>query len=422
MNIIKQNIAVVGAGVAGITAAYLLQQKHNVTIFDKNDYLGGHTNTIVISDGVDAGTAVDTGFIVLNDATYPAFHRLLERLNVPVRNSDMSFGFHCEKTGLQYCGDNFNTLFAQRKNFFKPSHWKMLSDVVKFGNIARSGLKQGNIDSDTVGEFLKKYQFSTSFIENYLLPMGAAIWSTPTREMMRFPAKTFLQFFDNHGLLSRKPPQWQTVVGGSHSYIKSFTKQFQGEIFLNHAVQHVLRNDNSVALELSNGESLPFDCVILASHADETFNLLKQPTRDEQRLLGVWKYVNNKAVLHTDPSVMPSNRRAWASWNYKRENVEDVSDALSMSYDMNRLQGLTTQQNYFVTLNSHKPIKKEAIIKKIQYMHPFYNFDSVQTQSELHKLNGINRTYFCGSYFGYGFHEDAVKSGVQVARHFGLDL
>jgi len=359
---------------------------------------------------------------VLNDETYPTFHRLLQQLGAPVRNSDMSFGFHCEKTGLQYCGDNLNSIFAQRKNLLNVQHWKMLFDIQKFGKVGCEQLENNNIDSLTLGDFVQKCGFSDSFIENYIAPMGAAIWSTPSKEVMRFPAKTFLEFFKHHGLLSLKPPQWQTVIGGSHTYIKKFIEQFKGRFNLNHSINKVVRNNNGVTLELSNGEKQEFDCAVMASHANETFKILNDPTPDEQRLLGGWRYVKNKVVLHTDSSVMPSNHRAWASWNYKREYIEDGNNALSMTYYMNRLQGLDSKKKYFVTLNSHKKIDHKTIIKEIEYTHPLYDFDSVHTQSELHKLNGINHTYFCGSYFGYGFHEDAVKSGLQVANLFGLDL
>ena len=418
----RLKIAVVGGGVAGVTASHILQRKHDVTIFEKNDYIGGHTNTILIQEGTDAGSAIDTGFIVLNDQTYPTFHRLLKQLKAPVRNSDMSFGFYCEKTGLQYCGNNFNTLFAQRKNLFSLSHWKMLSEIVRFGNVARNQLEAGIAIHLTLGDFVQQNHFSPVFIENYLLPMGAAIWSTPCKEMLRFPAQAFLDFFNNHGLLALKPPQWQTVVGGSYAYIKQFLKKFNGRVCLNHQTKKIVRHKTGTTVVFENADPQKFDYVVLASHADESFSLLDQPTVDENRLLRPWKYVKNTAVLHTDEQVMPPNHRAWASWNYKREDVEGEGNVLSMTYHMNRLQGLKTNNQYFVTLNSQKPIKPESVIKTIQYTHPLYDFDSIKTQQDLHQLNGSQNTYFCGSYFGYGFHEDAVKSGVQVARLFGLEL
>ncbi len=422
MNSTPLNIAVIGGGVAGITAAHILQRDHNITMFEKNGYLGGHTNTVVINEGPDEGAAVDTGFIVCNDQTYPHFHRLLEQLNILVRNSDMSFGFHCEKTGLQYCGDNFNTLFAQRKNLLNLSYWKLLSDIMRFGKLARAKLEQNSIVASSLGEFVELHGFSTMFIENYLLPMGAAIWSTPSRDIMKFPAQTFIQFFHNHGLLSLKPPQWQTVIGGSQSYVKSFCNHFKGTIILDHAVNQISRSNTHVNIQFANGETRQFDKAVLASHADESYSILGDPSPDEKRLLGKWRYTKNKVVLHTDDSVMPPLRRAWASWNYKREDAPGGEGSLTMTYNMNQLMGLRTQNNYYVTLNSQKPVKEESVVREIHYTHPMYDNHSVSTQTELSCLNGKNNTYYCGSYFGYGFHEDAVKSGIEVAKHFGLDL
>jgi uncharacterized protein len=416
------NIAVVGAGVAGITAAYILQRQHQITLFEKNNYLGGHTNTITIDSGPDAGAVVDTGFIVLNDKTYPTFHRLLAQLGVSVRNSDMSFGFHDEKTGIQYAGINLNTIFTQRKNILNPSFLRMLYDIRRFGKIARLDINQGIADGLTLGQYIEQGGYSHSFTRDYLLPMGAAIWSTPADEMLAFPAQTFLRFFDNHGLLSLEIPQWQTVVGGSHAYVHAFREQFQGNIVLGQPIQGIARNIHGVQIKLANGDVQTFDKVIIAAHADEAFRLLEDPTPDETKFLSVWKYNKNMTVLHTDSSVMPSNHRAWASWNYTREETGQGNEPLSLTYHMNRLQGLTTQYPYFVTLNRTTPVDSASVIKEITYMHPMYDFKSTATQPHLPTLNGVNHTYYCGSYFGYGFHEDAVVSGVNVANCFGLEL
>lgn len=418
----KLKIAVVGAGVAGITAAHILQRRHSVTLFEKNNYIGGHTNTVVIEKGPDAGTAVDTGFIVLNDKTYPTFHRLLSQLSVSVRKSDMSFGFHCEKSGLQYSGRNLRSLFAQKKNIVNLSFLRMLYDIKRFGRIARMNLQNGMVESRSLGQYAQDGGFSKSFLHNYLIPMGAAIWSTPAREMFNFPAQTFLHFFHNHGLLSLDIPQWQTVDGGSHAYVKAFLKQFQGKTILNRPVQGVVRDEDAIRITMQDGDVLGFDRVVLACHADESLQLLNDPTPNEKKLLGVWKYTKNNIVLHADSSVMPANSRAWASWNYTREWTEDGSEPLSLTYHMNRLQGLETAENYFVTLNRQKPIGPKSVIMQIVYTHPQYDFQSLALQKELPKLNGCNNTFFCGSYFGYGFHEDAVKSGVEVGRYFGMEL
>lgn len=419
------NIAVVGAGVAGIVASYILQRKHRVTLFEKNDYLGGHTNTIPIPAGPDEGAPVDTGFIVLNEKTYPLLHRFLKQLNVPVRNSDMSFGFHCERTGLQYAGRGLKGLFAQRSNLLNPSFLKLVYELFRFGKIAKTDLTRhvGILKQLNLGEYVMINRFSPYFVDNYLLPMGAAIWSAPSSQMLLFPAETFVRFFNNHGLLTIKDiPTWQTVVGGSFSYVKEFVKMFRGQIRFNSKIQQIQRENDAVIIQSADGTNHQFDKVVLACHADESLGLLSKPTEDESRLLGTWKYNINHTILHTDDAVMPPNPNAWASWNYTRESTETQEDRLSVTYHMNRLQGLNTKRQYYVTLNRAQKIRDSEIIREFYYTHPVYSFDAVKNQHELPSLNGQRNTYFCGSYFGYGFHEDAVRSGVEVARHFGLEL
>lgn len=419
----RLNIAIIGSGVAGITAAYILQQKHDVTLFEKNQYVGGHTNTIVIDKGPDAGTAIDTGFIVLNDRTYPNLHTLLERLNVKVRNSDMSFGLYCQQKGLQYAGTNLAGIFSDYSNIFSVSYWCMLRDVVRFNTRGKEDLQNGLTEGKTLGEYLEQLHFSEEFINDYLVPMGSAIWSTPSDKMFDFPATTFLRFFDNHGLLSLNDrPQWQTVAGGGYQYVKSFLNTFKGHVELNSHIKSVWRDENGVMLHFEDGRTRAFDYVVFAVHADQVLPLLENPTNEERALLGCWRYTKNHTILHTDISVMPPNRRAWASWNYTREAVETQQNPLSITYHMNRLQGLRTTQNYFVTLNRQQAIDPQHIIREFEYMHPSYSMETLQTQPQLQKLQGINNTFYCGSYFGYGFHEDAVKSGVKAAEAFGLQL
>lgn len=418
-------IAVVGGGVAGITAAHLLSQRHRVTLYERNDYLGGHTNTIVIPDGPDAGTPVDTGFIVLNDRTYPLLHRLLARLGVAVRYADMSFGYHCRRTGLAYSGKSVDSLFAQRRNLLRPSFWRMLAEIRRFGAEAARDLAAGGFDGRSLGRYLESGRYGREFVAHYILPMGAAIWSTPGAELLEFPAQTFARFFANHGLLSlRERPRWQTVVGGSHAYVKAFRAAFRGEPRVGAPVASVRRTEQGAVVRLADGSRRSFDRVFLAAHADESLALLEDPSPEERRLLGAWRYARNETVLHTDASILPPLRRAWASWNCLREpgahGGGGRGDRLAVTYDMNNLQGLRTQEQYCVTLN--REIDKSRIIRRFVYTHPMYTFDSVRSQEGLPSLNGKRFTYFCGSYFGYGFHEDAVRSAVSAAGELGGTL
>lgn len=419
----RLKIAVIGAGVAGITASYLLQHQHDITLYEKNDYIGGHTHTIIIEDGPDAGTPVDTGFIVLNDRTYPLLTALFSQLGVSIAETDMSFSYYCRESGLQYASSNLNTIFAQRFNLIRPSFWRLLFGIVQLNSKTRQQLHQGRLGNMTLGEYLKQERFSQVLIKDYLIPMAAAIWSTPDVTMMDFPAESFFRFFDNHGLLNvTDQPQWYFVSGGSHTYVRAFLDVFKGHVLANHRVIKVRRTDSGPVITLHDGSEEQFDCVIIAAHADEAYTMLADPTQEEILLLSPWKYTHNYTVLHTDISLLPPNRRAWASWNYLRErNVEEKSP-VTVTYHMNRLQNLKTVRNYCVTLNPVKPIPREHIVREMEYTHPMYTFDALETQRNLPNFNGQKNTYFCGSYFGYGFHEDAVRSAVQVTKKFGIEL
>lgn len=418
----REKIAVIGCGVAGLTVAHLLQHKYEITLFEKNDYLGGHTHTITITDGPDAGTPVDTGFIVCNDRTYPLFHKLLDQLGVKVRPSIMSFSYYDEKNGFHYSGGDLNGLFAQRRNLFRPSFWRMLLDIRRFCKKGMADIESNSLPAETIGEYLRKYGYSREFSEWYLYPMMAAIWSAPPSETAEFPAAALLRFFRNHGLLSlRNRPNWQTVVGGSHAYVQAFAKQFKGTVKLSCPVRSVRRTENGV-IAGTDGVDMFFDKAVIATHADEALKLLSDPSPEEARLLGPWRYQNNKTVLHTDAAVLPPSRRARASWNYVRERTDTPAGKVSVSYYMNCLQGLRTRRDYCVSLNRQRPVRGGSIIRELEYMHPSYSFESMDTQSELASLNGVRQTYFCGSYFGYGFHEDAVRSGVAVCKMLGGDL
>ncbi|HMP88623.1 MAG TPA: FAD-dependent oxidoreductase [Kiritimatiellia bacterium] len=414
-------IAVVGAGVAGIVASHLLQRNANVTIYEKSRRLGGHTNTIVIDDGPDSGTPVDTGFIVLNDQTYPLLHKFLSELNCPVRFSDMSFGYYSQKSGFYYAGTNLSGLFAQKRNLLRPSFYRFLHEIVGFGKRAINDLMNDRVGDVTLGEYTRNISAQTR--NCYIIPMAAAIWSATQADIMDFPARTLLSFWKNHGLLSlANRPRWQTVVGGSHQYIKAFSRSFCGQIRLGARIHTIRRNDKGVEIIHANGETDYFDDVVIATHADEALALLDKPTSDETRLLAAWRYQKNRTLLHTDTSFLPPDKKAWASWNYMEHDRLKPDAPVPVTYYMNLLQGLKTNDTYCVTLNPDREPKPGTIVREIEYMHPVYDRNAVATQNQLPGLNGKNRTWFCGSYFGYGFHEDAVRSAVMVAKEFGVSL
>ena len=415
-------IAVIGAGISGITAAYLLQRKHRVTLFEKNEYFGGHTNTITIPAGPDAGTPVDTGFIVLNLRTYPNFIQFLKQLSVATERTNMSFSYYDPQTGLSYATRNLNTLFAQRVNLFKPWYWRFLFEIKRFLLQTKEDYYNDRLEGLTLGEYLHRLNYSDHLIHKFIVPWSAAIWSAAGFKMLEFPMKTFARFYENHGLLSvDETVPWYFVKGGSQTYVRAFLKSFQGKTLKETPVIGVKRHPD-VTVTFEDGSQETFDKVVIAVHADEAFGLLEDPSEDEKRLLGSWKYSQNTAFLHTDTNWMPENRRAWASWNYIRmpENKED--SPITLTYHMNRLQNLNTQKDYLVTLNPSKMINKEFVIKKIHYTHPLYSFSAFESQKELTKLNGTDNTFFCGSYFGYGFHEDGVKSALEVGKHFNIEL
>lgn len=412
------NIAVVGSGVAGLTTTHILQRKHRVTLFEKNSRLGGHTNTIRIPTGPDEGTPIDTGFIVMNHRNYPLFTRLLEQLNVELRDSNMSFGYHDVPSGLQYCGHGLGGLFAQRKNLFNPAFHRMVKDTLRFFKTAQRDLAAEGALDGSLGDYLQRNHFGSEFIDHHLVPMGSAIWSTPCEKIMDFPAQSFLQFFQNHGLLSTKDrPQWRTVVGGSCTYIEQMKANWTNvDIELNARISSIGRNENSAEIQFSNGSPATFDHVVIATHADQALKLLNDPTEEEIKLLGGWQYTHSRTLLHTDESVMPPLNKVWSSWNFKR--MEGAKTCLT--YHMNRLQGLETKTQYFVSLNL--PTEPQGMIKEIDYTHPMFTQNVLALRPQLKELNGKKNTWFAGSYFGNGFHEDAVRSGVEVAKGFGLNL
>ncbi|GET40854.1 NAD(P)/FAD-dependent oxidoreductase [Microseira wollei] len=430
----RYQIAIIGAGAAGLTAAYLLQRKHQVTIFEKGSHFGGHAHTIIVEDGPDAGTPLDVGFMVLNNRNYPTLHKLLSLLDVDeIIDSEMSFSYYSDKSNTQYAINwNKNNDFAKRfneksvgvKQTPNPAFLNLLKEILKFCQQASKDLKEGELANLTLGQYLQIKELSRFFIESYVIPMGAAIWSTSPQSMLEFPADVFIRFFENHGMLSlQEGPQWQHIKGGSKTYVEAIVKNFKGSVNSHYTIKYIVREGDGILIKSGSQEEKKFDGVIIATHADEALSLLSDPSEDECRLLGAWKYQVNQAILHTDESVMPPDRTSWASWNYTQEAETADMSSLSMTYHLNRLQGHNkTEKQYFLTLNRHKPIAQKHIIRELEFTHPTYSFESIASQKELAELNGTRRTYFCGSYFGYGFHEDAVKSGVAVARAFGVDL
>jgi predicted NAD/FAD-binding protein len=416
-------ILVVGGGVAGITAAYVLSSKHRVTLLERNDYLGGHTNTRVVQDPLNEQLSVDTGFIVCNPRNYPNFYRFLDQIGVNRQDSDMSFGFSCEKTGLQYMGPSIAEFLRAPINLCSPKFLSMLLEQQRFNRRALKDLRLGRLGEVPLGDYLKRVGTSQFFFDNYLAPLIGSIWSAPDSNALQFPALSFLTFFNNHGMLEMSQrPQWQTIVGGSHSYIKAFRDRFTGELRINKRAVKLERTDNGVVLHTEGAGPELFNKVVIATHADEALRLLSDPSDQEKRMLGSWSYSKNRTVLHTDASVLGPRKRLWAAWNYKRRVSSKVDSPVAITYYMNKLQRLRAARDYFVTLNCADDIDARSILYEVEYTHPIYTPESPISQEGIRRLNGTRHTFFCGAYMRYGFHEDAVVSGLEVAKAFGLSL
>ncbi|MGB0257178.1 MAG: NAD(P)/FAD-dependent oxidoreductase [Coraliomargarita sp.] len=416
-------IAVVGCGVAGLTAAWLLSRKHEVHLFEKNNYPGGHTRTLDITDGPDAGTPVDTGFIVMNHRNYPHFTEVLRQLKVELADSSMTFSFNDTVSGYAYSGNSIGSLFPSLGYYFKPAHLAFVRDLWRFAKVGYRDLQSGYLAGRTLGEYCDERKFGNAFLHHYLYPMGAAIWSSPIQELREFPAQPYLHFLENHGLLRlTNRPQWKYVKGGSRTYVRAMLKTFKHQPQLNAAPQTIQRHEHGVSLLMQDGEALEFDHVVIGAHADEALKLLLDPSDAEQQNLGPWRYQPNTVTLHTDTTHLPNSSKLWSSWNFAREPGHSDQRPVSVSYYMNRLQDLQTERDYIVTLNTTRPIAGNCVINQTTLMHPLYSTESMATQPRLREMNGAQNTWFCGSYFGYGFHEDAVRSAVEVAQGFGIEL
>lgn len=419
----RKKIAVVGCGVAGLTAAWLLSRKHDVHLFEKNDYLGGHTRTLKIEGGPDAGLAVDTGFIVMNHRNYPLFTKVLKQLGVKLADSSMTFSFHDKASGYGYSGNSLGTLFPKLSYYFMPKHLGLVRDLARFARIGYRDLQSGYLQGKTLGQYFEVRSFGRNFLENYFYPMGAAIWSSPVEQMQHFPAQPYLHFLENHGLLRlTNRPQWKYVKGGSRKYVKAMLKDFEQKPNLNAAPDGIRRTPDGVILRKKDGKESKFDHLVIGTHADEALKLLDDPSAEEQANLSAWRYQPNEVVLHTCESHLPPDPKQWASWNFMREPGDGHERPVRVSYYMNRLQALKTANNYIVTLNAGASIPEDKVINRTTLTHPLYSEEALATQPQLRRTNGKRNTWFCGSYFGYGFHEDAVRSAVEVAKGFGIEL
>ncbi len=410
-----EKLAIIGTGIAGMGAAHFLRHQYDITMFEKNTYVGGHTNTVTVDED---GTPVhiDTGFMVFNNVTYPNLIRLFKELDVPTMKTSMSFSVNHVPSGLEFSGSGLNELFAQRRNIFNPRYIRMLLQINRFNEECEEVLTDPKYSEMTLGEYVTMKGFGEDFLYKYIIPMSSAVWSTPVDLMLQFPAFSLVRFFKNHGFLGLKTQhQWYTIRNGSQSYRERLIEPFRDKIHVKSPVAKVERKEHSAVVILANGERAEFDKVIFASHADETLSLLAEPTELERRLLSQFTYQENIAVLHTDERMMPRTKLAWSSWNYR---IDGGSHGLSPStvYWMNSLQQVSKKKNYFVNINGEALIDPQKVLKRIVYTHPVYRVASQKAQDELHLLNQTGPLYYCGSYFRYGFHEDAFTSGLKLSE------
>lgn len=402
-----------------MVAAYLLADEHDLTIFEAGDYVGGHTHTIDVNHDGER-YAVDTGFIVFNDWTYPNFIELLRRLGVSSKPSTMGFSVRCEESGLEYSAESIRGLFAQRRNLWRPAFHRMIYDILRFFREGKRYLGQVD-DGATMAEFLARSCYSEWFTHKFLLPMMSAIWSSEPSSIERFPARPYLQFFNNHGLLNLwNRPQWRVIEGGSREYAAKLTLPYFDRIRLRTPVRRVSRGDDDVLVQPAHGDPEHFDHVVIATHSDQALQMLSDPTESEREILGAIRYRANDTVLHTDDGLLPRRRRAWTSWNYHFTGRDQACPMVT--YNMNILQGLKAKDTFCVTLNRRDAIAKDRMLDSFEYHHPLFTHEGLQAQERHEEISGVNRTHYCGAYWGYGFHEDGVKSALAACRYFGKGL
>ncbi len=413
-----KHIAVIGAGISGLAAAYLLSRRHRVDLFERETRLGGHTHTVSV-DSAEGPLALDTGFLVHNDRTYPLLSRLFRELGVQTLDSDMSFAVWCDRTGLAYSSRGANGFFAQRRNLFRPSHLALLRDILRFNREAPALLREPAVVQPTLRAFLDDRRLGEPFRSRYLVPMASAIWSASVGAILDFPAATLVRFLDNHGLLSTGgQPTWKVVRGGSHAYVPGIAAPLGRSVHTGVAITSVRRQDRGVAITFADRPTAAFDDVVFACHGDQILPLLADPTSREREVLSAFHTTPNLACLHTDDAVLPPLQRARASWNYRIG--PDALAPPTVTYDLNRLQRLRTQTRYFVTLNPTAPIDERRVLRRIPYRHPLYTREAIAAQERWHEISGVAHVHYCGAYWRYGFHEDGLHSATRVAAALGV--
>jgi len=415
-NISKKKIAVIGSGIAGISASYFLSSKYDVHLFEKNNYLGGHTRTVKVQN--DNNISIDTGFIVFNDRNYPDLIKFFEHLDVKIMNSDMSFAVSDNNYNIEYGGKNLKSLFAQYKNFFNINYLKMIYEIYRFYKLCKNSNLDNITNNFTIKEFIQKNHFSAYLKKLHVYPLISSIWSTNQKDVDNFPFKLFLNFFNNHDLFNLKNrPQWKFVQGGSNSYIKKIIELDKFSFSLNTKIDKIIRSENNIKI-IKNNEEYVFDFVIIATHADQALKIINNPTNNEKDVLSNFEYTKNKAYLHSDRSMMPQNIKTWSSWNFIKNKKENTN--FTLTYWMNNLQKLQTSKEYFVTINPQKI--PENIHNETFFTHPKFNLQTMKYQSKLKDLQGMNNTFFCGAYHGYGFHEDGIQSAVYISKMLNVDI
>ena len=416
----KQRIAIIGSGISGLTTAYLLHKSHEITLFEANDYIGGHTHTVKVAQG-EQSYDIDTGFIVCNDRNYPNFLKLMDKLNIAMQPTEMSFSVRNNPLGLEYNGHNLNTLFSQRRNLLRPKFYRLIRDILYFNKAAKKAIEEGVAENITLDTFVNQQSLSDIFKNNYLLPMAAAIWSCSMEQAGKFPLQFFLKFFLNHGLLDIKNrPQWYAVKGGSKAYIDPMTSGFKDRIRLSTPVNSVIRNDSCIEVNHATGKET-FDQLVFACHSDQALDLLKNASIEEKAILGELLYQQNDVILHSDASLMPTKSLSWASWNFLAGEQEH-NDPTLVTYCMNILQGIASDQPFLVSLNARHKIDPEKIIGEYDYTHPVYSVAGMKAQCRRNEISGVGRIHYCGAYWYNGFHEDGVRSALDIGEKFGASL
>lgn len=412
----KKKIAVIGSGISGISASYFLSSKYDVHLFEKNNYLGGHTRTVKVP--ADNNLLIDTGFIVFNDRNYPDLIKFFDYLDVLTKNSDMSFAVSDFNYNIEYGGKNLKSLFAQYKNIFNISYLKMIYEIYCFYKLCKN-TNLDNINNDfTVEDFLQNNKFSPYLRRLHIYPLISSIWSTNQIDVSNFPLKLFINFFNNHDLFNIKDkPQWKFVHGGSNSYIKKIIELDRFSFSLNTKINKIIRSENNIKI-IKNNEEVVFDYIIIATHADQALQIINNPTKNEKEILSKFEYTKNRAYLHSDKSMMPKNKKTWSSWNFIKSEKENIN--FTLTYWMNNLQKLETSKEYFVTINPEKT--PENMHNETFFTHPKFNLETMKSQSKLRDLQGDKNTFFCGAYHGYGFHEDGIQSAVYVSKMLGADI